>query len=117
LGIGAEQRLIEDIGVGEVAEQAREPAGSLLLPEYLDLTAAEELRSRILDVAAAADGLVLDASSVEVLTSPCVQILVSASATLSGDGKQMQLRAPSAAFRSAMEDLGLGPILEQWETA
>lgn len=85
------------------------------LPAYLDLTAAEALRTQILDAAAGEGPLVLDAGAVEVLTSPCVQVLVSADKTLRGDGRDMRVRELTDVFRSAVVELGFEPFLEQWE--
>jgi anti-anti-sigma regulatory factor len=85
------------------------------LPAYLDLTAAEGLHAEILQKSAGGGPVVLDAGAVEVLTSPCVQVLVSADNTLSGDGRDLRVRELTDAFRSALVDLGLQPFIEKWE--
>jgi two-component system, chemotaxis family, chemotaxis protein CheY len=74
----------------------------LKLPAVLDLAAAEEFLDTMCRQMPAEGEMHLDASEVEVLTLPCIQILLSAL-----QGGQVALQAPSAAFISAFEDLGL----------
>lgn len=75
----------------------------LKLPAVLDLAAAEGLldtmRSRLLT----GSRLAIDASAVETLTLPCIQIVLAA---LRGDA-QVSIVRPSAAFLDAFRDLGL----------
>jgi two-component system chemotaxis response regulator CheY len=71
------------------------------LPEVLDLTAAEgfldSMRHR-------ANGeLCLDASAVRTITLPCIQIVLAAARSR----ESMSIQAPSSAFVSAFEDLGI----------
>jgi two-component system chemotaxis response regulator CheY len=74
----------------------------LQLSPVLDLAAAENFLDTMRHAAAAAD-VRLDASGVEVLTFPCIQIILSALRTHSS----MKLENPSAAFISAFQDLAL----------
>ena len=74
----------------------------LKLPAVLDLAAAEEFLDTICRQMPAEGEMYLDASGVEVLTVPCIQILLSGL-----KGGQVAIHDPSAAFISAFEDLGL----------
>ncbi len=73
------------------------------MPAVLDLTAAAELLDSLRSHLAAAPELRLDASAVEALTLPCVQILLAARRDHDG----VSIESPSTAFVDAIEDLGL----------
>jgi two-component system chemotaxis response regulator CheY len=72
------------------------------LPKVLDLSAAISLHEDILRMVQTAGGGRLNASDVEVLTSPCIQILLAAKR----DAK-IWIDQPSEAFVNAFADLGL----------
>jgi two-component system chemotaxis response regulator CheY len=75
----------------------------MVLPAVLDLTAAEgfleSMRQRLHD----AEPLRIDASAVETLTFPCIQIILSAKKSRD----RIWIERPSEAFMSAFADLGL----------
>jgi len=73
------------------------------LPVVLDLAAAPALLDTLRARLAAEPHLQIDASAVETLTLPCVQILLAARRSFD----QMSIDNPSAAFVSAVDDLGL----------
>src|SRR5215467_3778628 len=91
--------------------------GALRLPPTLDLAAAEELLATMRARAVGDLALDLDASRVEVITLPCVQIILSAA---NGNGN-LAVRRPSEAFVKAFADLGLSwpgdqePVADQFE--
>ena len=72
------------------------------LPKVLDLSAAISLHEDILRIVQTAGGGRLNASNVEVLTSPCIQILLAAKRDA-----RVWIDQPSEAFVSAFADLGL----------
>jgi two-component system chemotaxis response regulator CheY len=72
------------------------------LPKVLDLAAAIGLHEAMLREVRIAGGARLDASEVEVLTLPCVQILMAAKR----DAK-VWIDQPSEAFAAAFADLGV----------
>jgi two-component system chemotaxis response regulator CheY len=72
------------------------------LPKVLDLSAAIILHEAILRDVQSAGGARLDASDVEVLTLPCIQIMLAAKR----DAK-IWIDQPSEAFVAAFSDLGL----------
>jgi two-component system chemotaxis response regulator CheY len=75
----------------------------MVLPEILDLAAAEGLCVSLQQRASEERPLSLDASLVETLTVPCVQVLLSAQSHRGG----ISIENPSVAFTSAFEDLGI----------
>src|SRR5215468_12280128 len=77
--------------------------GALRLPPTLDLAAAEELLATMRARAVGDLALDLDASRVEVITLPCVQIILSAA----NGNRNLSVRSPSEAFVKAFVDLGL----------
>ncbi len=77
-------------------------AASFKLPAALDLAAAEDLLAAMRGLQSE-PGARIDASAVETLTLPCVQVLLAARRSC----PHMSIENPSAAFVSAVEDLGL----------
>ena len=73
------------------------------LPAVLDLAAAEGLLATFLQVLTAGQPLRLDASEVETLTLPCIQVILAAIRTYG----QVTIENPSVGFTSAFADLGL----------
>ena len=69
----------------------------------LDLAAAEEFLATLRQHLQGEGGLRLDASAVETLTLPCVQILLAAMR----DHDQISIEQPSIEFANAFQDLGL----------
>jgi two-component system, chemotaxis family, chemotaxis protein CheY len=78
-------------------------SASLKLPVTLDLAAAEGFLDDIRDRLQADPRLRIDASEVETLTLPCVQILLAAHRSYD----LMSIEHPSAAFVCAFADIGL----------
>src|SRR6266540_617143 len=76
---------------------------SLQLPEILDLAAAERLYVMMTRRLKNGGPLRIDASAVETLTYPCVQIILAAMRTYDG----ISIENPSTAFNSAFEDLAI----------
>ena len=83
------------------------------LDSDLDLVAAATLKERLVEAVDGDVAVVIDASSVERLTTPCAQVLVAAVQSLTGQDKSLTLRNPSEAFVEAVSDLGLDAVLQQ----
>lgn len=81
---------------------------AMRLPAVLDLAAAESLLAMLLQRVTAGQPLRLDASEVETLTLPCIQVILSATRTYD----RVSVEMPSIGFTSAFADLALG-----WEEA
>jgi two-component system chemotaxis response regulator CheY len=77
--------------------------GTLQLPATLDLAAAEGFLSAMKQRARGKMPLQIDASAVETLTLPCVQIMLAAAR----DHGRISVVDPSAAFLGAFDDLGI----------
>jgi two-component system, chemotaxis family, chemotaxis protein CheY len=75
----------------------------LKLPAVLDLNAAEDFLATLRQHLQGESALRLDASAVETLTLPCIQILVAAMR----DHGQIAIDQPSNEFANAFRDLGL----------
>jgi len=78
------------------------PAVTFKLPVTLDLAAADDLLTAMRDLQTQSRARI-DASAVESLTLPCVQVLLAARQSC----PHISIENPSAAFASAVEDLGL----------
>lgn len=90
-----------------------EGAQVLVLPAVLDLTGIAELKVRLEAALTSAQGLVADASGVQRVTTPSLQLLAAAKRTFANaGGSGLRFKAPSAAFAQAIETLALGPLFE-----
>jgi two-component system chemotaxis response regulator CheY len=78
-------------------------AETLKLPAVLDLGSAEQLLLELRQRLEADDPLCLDASGVETITLPCMQLILSAARSASN----VTVMSPSPAFESAFADLAL----------
>jgi len=84
--------------------QTDQDNAQLKLPAVLDLNAAEEFLATLRQHLQSEGALRLDASAVETLTLPCIQILVAAMR----DHGHISIERPSSEFVNALQDLGLG---------
>jgi len=73
------------------------------LPPILDLAAADDFLHAVQQRAESQMPLVFDASAVETLTLPCVQIMLAAAR----DYGRISVQNPTAAFVAAFDDLGV----------
>jgi two-component system chemotaxis response regulator CheY len=76
---------------------------TIILPAVVDLAAADTLLGTLLLRLAADQACDLDASNVESLMLPGIQVILSAIRS----GAKVQISNPSSAFRSAFDDAGL----------
>jgi two-component system chemotaxis response regulator CheY len=85
-------------------EMNTEQAGAaIVLPAVLDLSAAESFLAVMLQVGESEEPVRLDASAVETITLPCIQILLAAKRA----DARLSVADPTPAFLSAFADLGL----------
>jgi anti-anti-sigma regulatory factor len=83
------------------------------LPQVLDLTEAQSLRDTM--AARLSDGpLVLDASAVERMSTPCAQVLLAAGRAADIAGSSFRIIDASEVFRTALADLGLQAEFNNW---
>ncbi len=85
-----------------------------MLPSILSLGAAEELRENLVQRLVVGEDLIIDASNVDAITTPCLQVIISAGNTIEADGNNLAIQNPSHAFENAFNDLGLSHIFNNW---
>ncbi|MBL8699080.1 MAG: STAS domain-containing protein [Alphaproteobacteria bacterium] len=90
---------------------ASDDALTIALPAQLDLTAAPSLHRLLRESIDSSGDLKLDAETVGVVTSPCLQVLAAAALTQRARGKSLAVTAASPAFRRAIEELDLAQVL------
>jgi len=83
------------------------------LSQVLDLTQAQNLRDTV--AALLNDGpVLLDASAVERMSTPCAQVLLAAGRAADLAGSSFQIIDASEVFRTALADLGLQTEFRNW---
>lgn len=89
----------------------------LILPPISDLTYAAELKGHLQAAVAAGEGLEIDASEVQRISTPCVQVLVAgARAFAEAGGPGLRFARASAAFSDTVTGLALCKALGFPET-
>ena len=98
------------------SNEAGDGSPILVLPEALTLRAASPLAQQFLEMRGRP--LVVDASRVEKVARPCLQVLLSAHATWARDNLSFGLFRPSQTLLEALQTLGI-PIekVGEWEPA
>ena len=92
----------------------RKGKSHLKLSPVLDIRAAEPLKGAMQKAREKGYPLAIEAGSVERLTTPCIQVLIAAAAALKDADVSFALIAPSDPFIDAFNELGLFPVLKQW---
>jgi chemotaxis protein CheX len=87
--------------------------GRYSLPATLDLTAARDVRERLVAMLSGS-GVVLDMSSVDRMSTPCMQVLLAAGRSADAAKVPFQIVDASDAFRAAVADLGLETQFSNW---
>ena len=83
------------------------------LPQVLDLTQAQSLRDTV--AALLNDGpVLLDASAVERMSTPCAQVLLAAGRATDLAGSPFRIINASEVFLAALADLGLETEFKNW---
>jgi chemotaxis protein CheX len=107
------------INSGDLSPSADMPSGPQSggalhrLPQILDFTQAQNLRDTM--AALLGDGaLVLDASAVERMSTPCAQVLLATGRAAGSAGTSFEIRNASDVFRTALADLGLQTEFNNW---
>jgi len=92
----------------------------LALVATMDIRTAEPLLSSLQEALSAnppqgsSSKIVIEASAVDRLSTPCVQVLIGALQEMEQSGIPFVLKSPSDAFVSAFDDLGLFSYLMKW---
>ena len=87
--------------------------GHYRVPATLDLTAARDLRERVVAMLSG-QGIVLDMSAVDRMSTPCLQVLLAAGRSADAAKLSFQIVDASDAFRAAVVDLGLETQFRNW---
>lgn len=85
-----------------------------ILPDVLSLGAAELLRENFVQRLVVGSDLTIDASQVDAITTPCMQVIISAGNSFEEAGCQVTIEDPSPAFIQAFSDLGFNDFFEKW---
>jgi len=100
---------MEPFGVSKVDDGMQ-----LTLAATMDIRAAEPLLHSVQEVLASGSKVTVDASAVDRLSTPCVQVLISGIQQMEQSSIPFVIKSPSDAFVSAFDDLGLFSYLMKW---
>jgi anti-anti-sigma regulatory factor len=96
-----------------MAEAGESVSDNVELPAVADLTQAGPLKQRLEQALSSGTGLTVDASAVQRVSSPCLQVLVAGVAAFAkAGGAALTISNPSEAFRETVSVLGLMNALE-----
>lgn len=84
------------------------------LPEKIDVTVIEEVYSSLNNIISSDKKIILDASKVEKITTPGVQLLLSAARSMGDNSGNFCINNPSENFINVFSDLGLSSQLNKW---
>lgn len=87
---------------------------TFILPNVLSLGAAEQLRESFVQRLVVGSDIIVDASNVDAITTPCLQVIISAGNTFEEAGCNLSIGNPSPAFTNAFNDLGFSELFEKW---
>ncbi|MBI1208711.1 MAG: STAS domain-containing protein [Azospirillum sp.] len=97
-----------------IAWQERSGEIRLGLPADLDLALAPPLILNLRRGFTVGDGIEVDGSAVEYVSTACIQALVAASRHAESSGQRFAVTSPSRVLTAACSDLGLDGWLRQW---
>lgn len=84
---------------------------TIILPAMLDMQSCSQLYQDLTEGLSVQQQIVLDASGIERITTPAIQLILAAAVTAQSKAKQVMISRPASVFMLAMEDLGLTPLL------
>lgn len=86
----------------------------LVLPEVMDISAAEGIKNLFLGSLSGEGDIVIDASKVEKFTSPAIQLLVALEKSLEGVERNIVINNPSETFQNSCKILGITEQYNKW---
>ena len=89
---------------------------AILLDSFLDIVLVEGLKGRLVEAIEKTGTLTLDASLVERVTTPCIQLLVAADQELSKNGEGLKLIQATDVMVSTLKDIGLEDTYQKWSS-
>ncbi len=87
------------------------------LPRELDLLAAENLKEKLVDFLHQDGDLTLNATEVERISTPCIEVLFSAGRAFDEADRKFQILNPSQYFNDALTVLGLDDHFQCWRAS
>lgn len=94
-------------------ERGAQMSEQVILPAVADLMQAGPLKEQLLQSLNAGTSVTIDASCVQRLSSPCLQVLVAGKQSFAkAGGASLVIANPSDAFRETVSVLGLMDALE-----
>lgn len=90
-------------------------ASALNVPEVVDIKNVEAFLSSVRDAMANSNDIELDCSKVERMTTPGIQVILSAAKTAVEKGGKITLKDPSENMTVIFNDLGLSEQLQEWK--
>ncbi len=97
----------------EINQQQQLSETYTMLPQVLDMIQATPLRTLLAELVVGTP-LVLDASEVERMSTPCAQVLLATGRAATSAGLPFRIRNASGAFQTAIADLGLQADFTNW---
>ena len=92
----------------------RKGTSRINLGPVLDIRAAEPLKDVLRKALSKGKPLAVDAASIERMSTPCIQVLIAAATAMKDTDTAFTLMSPSDAFIDSFNELGLFPVLKQW---
>ena len=89
-------------------------ASPILLDPVCGMAQALELRGKLIGALDTSPECVVDASKIERVATPCIQLLIAADRAARAKGGHLHITAFSPAFALACGDMGLAETLAQW---
>jgi len=80
----------------------------------LDMSAADDLLESLKQSIPVHKQLILDAGDVERVSTPCIQVLLSAAAKIEQAGGTFSIENITPNFERSMQELGLSDYLKSW---
>ncbi len=97
-----------------MGKQPNDTEPNFALPNILSLGTAEDLREKFLQNLVVGSDIKVDAGNVDAITTPCLQVIISANNSFEEAGCHLSIENPSDAFIAAFNDLGFGEFIEKW---
>lgn len=94
-----------------MAEDLHYEGGKVTLPAVLDLTKAADLKDCLLGAMTVTPNVSVDATSLQRITTPCLQVFVAAARDLQAEGGSLQFSNVPDSMAQAAAILGLSSVL------
>ena|GEM_PF-1271196 len=98
----------------ESVEASKGGSTEVKLPQMCEISDAKQIYDLIKEANAKGSEVIIDASEVTSLTTPCLQILISASSHVTEGGGSFVIKGETDVFRKSVSDFGLFSKLQEW---